>query len=510
MSYQQSNKNNHNMSNNVNSRDNNQNQEGNEGRGYFQAVRRNGRNVGNRRYGGRDDGGRDGGNYHRRQRNQHYEQPPEPQGDPEMFVKPEVNYDMSKDEINDLILPIESFEDLELVDNITRGIFSYGFERPSPIQAKAIRPVSTGRDVIAQAQSGMGKTGAFTIGTLSRVDENVNATQAIVLAHTRELALQIDTVFRQISTHTNLRINMCLKGIPVQENIEKLSGVKGGKPHIIIGTPGRILDMLKRRDMATGHPIINRSALRMLVIDEADEMLGTTNESMARNNHHQQQERKPGFLDQIYNVFQYLPKDIQVCLFSATMGTEFFELTKKFMRDPITVLVKTEELTLEGIKQYFIDVEENKYKFDTLCELYGLLTINQSIIYCNSTRSVEYLTNMLQKNNFMVSCIHGQMTPVEREMTMSDFRSGKSRVLVSTDLLSRGIDVQQVSVVINYDIPTKIESYLHRIGRSGRFGRKGVAINLMTRFDSGRVKNIEQYYSTMIEALPADIQNLLN
>lgn len=510
MSYQQSNKNNHNMSNNVNSRDNNQNQEGNEGRGYFQAVRRNGRNVGNRRYGGRDDGGRDGGNYHRRQRNQHYEQPPEPQGDPEMFVKPEVNYDMSKDEINDLILPIESFEDLELVDNITRGIFSYGFERPSPIQAKAIRPVSTGRDVIAQAQSGMGKTGAFTIGTLSRVDENVNATQAIVLAHTRELALQIDTVFRQISTHTNLRINMCLKGIPVQENIEKLSGVKCGKPHIIIGTPGRILDMLKRRDMATGHPIINRSALRMLVIDEADEMLGTTNESMARNNHHQQQERKPGFLDQIYNVFQYLPKDIQVCLFSATMGTEFFELTKKFMRDPITVLVKTEELTLEGIKQYFIDVEENKYKFDTLCELYGLLTINQSIIYCNSTRSVEYLTNMLQKNNFMVSCIHGQMTPAEREMTMSDFRSGKSRVLVSTDLLSRGIDVQQVSVVINYDIPTKIESYLHRIGRSGRFGRKGVAINLMTRFDSGRVKNIEQYYSTMIEALPADIQNLLN
>lgn len=517
MSYQQSNNNrNHNMSNNVNSSDNNHNQDGNEGRGYFQAVRRNGRNGGNRRYGGnrgegRDGVGRDGNNYHhRRQRNQQYEQPPEPQGEPEIFVKPEVNYEMTKEELEDLVLPVESFEDLDLSDNITRGIFSYGFERPSPIQAKAIRPFSTGRDVIAQAQSGMGKTGAFTIGTISRVDENVNATQAIVLAHTRELALQIDTVFRQISTHTNLRINMCLKGIPVQENIEKLSGAKGGKPHIIIGTPGRILDMLKRRDMATGHPIINRSALRMLVIDEADEMLGTTNESMARNNHHREDDRKPGFLDQIYNVFQFLPKDIQVCLFSATMGSEFFELTKKFMRDPITVLVKTEELTLEGIKQYYIDVEENKYKFDTLCELYGLLTINQSIIYCNSMRSVEYLTNMLQKNNFMVSCIHGQMTPSEREMTMSEFRSGKSRVLVSTDLLSRGIDVQQVSVVINYDIPTKIESYLHRIGRSGRYGRKGVAINFMTRFDSGRVKNIEQYYSTMIEPLPADIQNLLN
>ena len=505
MSYQQSNNTRkYTMNNNVNSSENNKKNNGNEDRGYFQVVRRNGRNGGNR-----DGNGRDGGQY-RRNRQQNYEQPPEPQGEPEMYVKPEVNYEMTKEEIEDLKLPVESFEDLELSDNITRGIFSYGFERPSPIQAKAIRPVSTGRDVIAQAQSGMGKTGAFTIGTLSRIDENVNATQAIILAHTRELALQIDTVFRQISTHTNIRINMCLKGIPVQENIEKLSGVKGGKPHIIIGTPGRILDMLKRRDMKTGHPIINQSALRMLVIDEADEMLGTTNESMARNDRYQDQDRKPGFLDQIYNVFQFLPKDVQVCLFSATMGTEFFELTKKFMREPITVLVKTEELTLEGIKQYFIDVEENKYKFDTLCELYGLLTINQSIIYCNSTRSVEYLTNMLQKNNFMVSCIHGQMTPTEREMTMSDFRSGKSRVLVSTDLLSRGIDVQQVSVVINYDIPTKIESYLHRIGRSGRFGRKGVAINLMTRFDSGRVKNIEQYYSTMIEALPADIQNLLS
>ena len=291
MSYQQTTINRNNMSNNVNSGNENKNNEGNEGKGYFQAVRRNGRNGGGRRYGNNRGGNnRDGGNYSRRR--QQYDQPPEPQGEPEFFTKPEVNYEMTKEEIDDLVLPIDSFEDLELNDNITRGIFSYGFERPSPIQAKAIRPVITGRDVIAQAQSGMGKTGAFTIGTLSRVDENVNATQAIVLAHTRELALQIDTVFRQISTHTNLRINMCLKGIPVQENIEKLSGVKGGKPHIIIGTPGRILDMLKRRDMTTGHPIINQSALRMLVIDEADEMLGTTNESMARNNRHHQ-DRKP-------------------------------------------------------------------------------------------------------------------------------------------------------------------------------------------------------------------------
>lgn len=433
-------------------------------------------------------------------------------------AEPAVNYEKPKPrELNaeervEIKEAVSSFDEMGISENIIRGIFSYGFEKPSIIQARAVRPVLTGNDVIAQAQSGMGKTGAFVVGTLGRIDENQNSIQALVVVHTRELAIQIDTVFRQIAKYTGIRFNLCIKGVPTQENVDKLLGTRGGKPHVVIGTPGRILDMLHRRDRETGSNVINQNTLRMLVIDEADEMLGTSGDSYrsSRRGGDEEEGGSTGFLDQIFKIFNCMPSDIQVCLFSATMGKEFFDITKDFMRNPIEVLVKTEELTLDGIKQYYINVEQQKYKFDTLCELYGLLTINQSIIYCNNLKSVEYLTKMLRENNFMVSYIHGHMQPQERELTMADFRSGKSRVLVSTDLLSRGIDIQQVSVVINYDIPVKVESYLHRIGRSGRYGRKGVAINFMTQQDERRVRDIERYYSTIIDPLPADINNLLS
>ena len=436
---------------------------------------------------------------------------------PEPAMPPKPTPKELSDEDRQLIKePVDSFEEIGLHENIIRGIYSYGFEKPSSIQARAIRPVLSGHDVIAQAQSGMGKTGAFTIGTLGRIDENLNAIQALVVVHTMELALQIDTVFRQIAKYTGIRFSLCIKGIPPQENIEKLSGVRGGKPHVVIGTPGRVLDMLHRRDRDTNKYIIDQNTIRLIVLDEADEILGTSQEMYSRKKREPepgQEGQNPenvGFLEQMFKIFKCMPPDIQVCLFSATMGKEFFEITKDFMRTPLEVLVKTEELTLDGISQYLINVEEQKYKFDTLCELYSLLTINQSIIYCNSLRSVEYLTRMLRDNNFTVSYIHGQMPANEREMTMADFRSGKSRVLVSTDLLSRGIDIQQVSVVINYDIPIKVESYLHRIGRSGRYGRKGVAINFMTKDDERRLRQIEQYYSTIVEPLPADISRLLS
>jgi superfamily II DNA/RNA helicase len=266
--------------------------------------------------------------------------------------------------------------------------------------------------------------------------------------------------------------------------------------------------MLNRKER--GHDVINKSALRIFVVDEADELLSASTEAGDSEQRNGESGESTGFLDQLYNIFKGLPTDIQVCLFSATMSPQFFETTAHFMRKPLEVLVKTEELTLDGIKQYQINVEKQEYKFDTLCELYGLLTINQSIIYCNSLKSVDYLTRALKNSNFMVSSIHGHMTPQERELTMSDFRNGKCRVLVSTDLLSRGIDVQQVSVVINYDVPSKIESYLHRIGRSGRYGRKGVAINFVTDYDDKRVDSIQKYYSTIIEHLPQNISNLLD
>ena len=379
---------------------------------------------------------------------------------------------------------IEKFEDLEIDESIIRGVFSYGFEKPSPIQKKAILPFLSGRDVIAQAQSGTGKTATFTLGVLGRINVSENKTQALVLAHTRELALQINNVFRQIGSYMDIVFNLCIKGVPVGDNIAALCK-KPRKPHIVIGTPGRVLDMINKRALQV-------QTLKMVVIDEADEMLSV------------------GFVDQIYNIMRVMPKDTQVGLFSATMPTGFFDITSKFMNNPVKILVKADQLTLEGIKQFYIDVQKNSYKFETLCDLYSLLTISQSMIYCNNKKVVDDLTYRMKEANFSVSYIHGNMTPQEREETMSAFRSGKTRVLISTDLLSRGIDVQQVSIVINYDVPSNIESYLHRIGRSGRFGRKGVAINFATHYDVEKIKKIEAYYETHIEEMPEDLGTIFN
>jgi len=438
---------------------------------------------------------------------------------PREKIKDDYEYpQLTKEEREEIVQPIDTFDELRdygINEKIIRGIFSYGFEKPSPIQARSVRPIMTGMDVISQAQSGMGKTGAFCIGVLGRIEENKNSVQAIILAHTRELALQIDTVFRQIAIHSDIRVSLCVKGISRQENIDRISGrSRGGRPHIIIGTPGRIIDMINTKDYETGEYIMDISNIKTLVIDEADEMLGTTNSSYQRNSNNEKDDyhhrEDNGFLEQIRKIFITLPGSVQLCLFSATMSQSFFDITKDLMRDPITILVKTEELTLDGIRQYYVNVEENQNKFPTLCALYSLLTISQSIIYCNTLKQVEILTNKLKENDFVVSNIHGRMTAQERELAMAQFRSGKSRVLVSTDLLSRGIDVQQVSVVINYDIPNNIENYIHRIGRSGRYGRKGVAINFITNYNYNSIKTIQEYYSTMIDPLPADIERLLD
>jgi translation initiation factor 4A len=380
---------------------------------------------------------------------------------------------------------IELFDDLDIDEKIIMGVFGYGYEKPSPIQKRGILPILAGRDVIAQAQSGTGKTATFCIGTLGKIKPEENTTQALILAHTRELALQIDTVFRQIGKHTDIRFNLSVKGISPRDNIEELKGGDDNKkPHIVIGTPGRVMDMIRKNALSTNN-------IRLLVIDEADEMLSD------------------GFIEQIHEIFVSLPQISKTALFSATMNEHFFTITNKFMNNPVKILIKTETLTLEGIKQFYIDVEKHDYKFDTLCDIFSVLTVNQSIIYCNSQRIVEMLNDKLTHNNFTVSYIHGNMTSSERELAISEFRNGTSKVLISTDLLGRGIDVQQVSVVINYDVPTKIESYIHRIGRSGRYGRKGLAINFMTYYDKQKVENIEKYYNTQIEELPGNFGDFI-
>jgi len=371
----------------------------------------------------------------------------------------------------------ESFDDLDIKDNLLRGIYGNGYETPSAIQQKAIKPIIDGCDIIAQAQSGTGKTATFSIGLLHRIDETKKETQAIILAHTRELALQIESVIKKLSDYMNVSINLSVGGTTVRNNIDELLK----KPQIVIGTPGRVLDMINKKALDTRD-------LKIMILDEADEMLSKI------------------FSNQIYDIFRFLPNNIQVGLFSATMTPDFFRISKCFMRNPVKILVKDEDLTLEGIKQFYINLEHNEYKYETLCDLYDLCSVSQTIIYCNSRTMVEELYRRLCEDNFSCVCMHGELSQDERNKIMSEFRNGTSRILISTDLLSRGIDIQQVSLVINYDIPNNIESYIHRIGRSGRYGRKGTSINFLTRYDIKKMKDIEEYYHTIIEELPENFK----
>jgi translation initiation factor 4A len=374
----------------------------------------------------------------------------------------------------------ESFDGMELREELLRGIYAYGFEKPSAIQQRGIVPVLKGNDTIAQAQSGTGKTATFAISVLQRVDPTLRECQALVLAPTRELAGQIQKVIIALGDYLNLKVHACVGGTAVREDIRALQdGV-----HVVVGTPGRVYDMINRR-------ALRLDSVLMFVLDEADEMLSR------------------GFKDQIYDVFKFLPEKVQVCLFSATMPLDVLEVTQRFMREPIRILVKRDELTLEGIKQFFIAVEREEWKLDTLCDLYETLTITQAIIYCNTRRKVDWLTEKMQARDFTVSAMHGDMDQRERDLIMREFRSGSSRVLITTDLLARGIDVQQVSLVINYDLPTNRENYIHRIGRSGRFGRKGVAINFLTAGDVRYLRDIEQFYNTQIDEMPMNVADLI-
>jgi len=374
----------------------------------------------------------------------------------------------------------ESFDDMNLKDELLRGIYAYGFEKPSYIQQRGIIPVVKDRDTIAQAQSGTGKTATFSVAALQKIDESNPDTQVLILAPTRELAQQIHKVLNALGDYMKVVSHACVGGTAVREDIQILQ--KGVQ--IVVGTPGRVNDMINRN-------ALRLPKLRLFCLDEADEMLSR------------------GFKDQIYDVFQYLPSEVQVCLFSATMPVEILQMTKRFMRNPVRILVKKEQLTLEGIKQFYVAVEREDWKLDTLCDLYETLTITQAIIYCNTRRKTEWLCDKMTHRDFTVSAMHGDMDMPDRQLIMKEFRSGSSRVLITTDLLARGIDVQQVSLVINYDLPSNRENYIHRIGRSGRFGRKGVAINFVTSEDVRSLRDIEQFYNTQIEEMPMDVSELM-
>ncbi len=382
---------------------------------------------------------------------------------------------------------------LNLKTKLLRGIYAYGFEKPSSIQQKGIYPMvwrkpdNTGKDLIAQAQSGTGKTGCFVTGALQIIDTELkindkNVTQILILAPTHELATQILNVADSIGKFVKVKTKLLIGGTSVDKDREELDN---NPPHIAIGTPGRVHDMIRRKYLKTDN-------IQSIILDEADEMLSA------------------GFKEQVYKIFQFMPNEIQICLFSATMPPELENLTKRFMRNPSKILVKTEELTLQGIAQYFVKIDGDAQKFLTIKDLFSSLNIAQAIIYCNSTKRVDDLEEAMRADQYPVRKIHGKMSEDEREAVFKAFKDGGCRVLITSDLFARGIDVQQVSIVINFDVPKCERTYIHRIGRSGRWGRKGIAINFISKHDANRLRHFEQVYNTQIEEMPANFTEHLN
>ncbi|KAI9093829.1 eukaryotic initiation factor 4A-III [Phlyctochytrium arcticum] len=370
---------------------------------------------------------------------------------------------------------------MNLREELLRGIYSYGFERPSVFQQRAIPPVIKGHDVIAQHQWGTGKTAIFSISVLQSLDMTKKECQALILAPTWELAQQIQKVVIALGDYMNITCHACIGGTNVRDDMRALeAGV-----HVVVGTPGHVFDMMDCRALKTDH-------IKMFVLDEADKMLYR------------------GFKEQIYEVFQLLPPATQVVLLSATMPVEVLDVTKRFMREPVHILVKPDKV-LEGIRQFYIAVEKEDWKLDTLCDLFETVTVAQAVIFCNTRRKVDWLTEKMQSREFAVSAMHGDMTQQERDDIMKEFRSGSSRVLITTDLIPLGIDFPvyyAVILVINYDLPSNKEDYIHRIGRSGRFGRKGVCVNFVAQEDVRMLREIEEFYNIKIEEMSVGINYL--
>ena len=396
--------------------------------------------------------------------------------DPETIT---TTIEETQNQLQDEFPIVQTWDEYDIKSELLRGIYAYGFENPSEIQKKAIMPIIKGRDIFAQAQSGSGKTGTFSIGTLQNIDTSINCIQAIILAPTHELAKQISTVITNLGAFMEgLVVKTIIGGTSIQEDV---ADIREKCPHIIVGCTGRIYDMIIRKYLKV-------SNVKMLVLDEADEMLSK------------------GFKDQIYNIFQHLSQKLQLVLFSATMPEDILNMTQKIMKNPVAITMKKENLNLDCIKQYFVALGDDLHKYDTLKDLFSTISVNQCIIYCNNVKRVIDLQSAMTNDGYSVCSIHSSMDKAEREKVFANFRQGTYRVLISSNITARGIDVQQVSTVINFDVPKCVHTYLHRIGRSGRWGRKGLAINFITKRDVFTMKKIEKYYNISIDELPGTIK----
>jgi len=374
-----------------------------------------------------------------------------------------------------------NFDTLKLNENLLKGVYLYGFSEPSKIQIKGIGSILTGRDCILQSQSGTGKTATYLLGIMNRLEENKKH-QGIIITPTRELANQVYDVATELGKYTTHNIVKCTGGTDINQNRNEVKNSS-----IVIGTLGRIHHMINEKKF-------NINKLKFIVLDEADELLSD------------------GITEKIKYIFEVAPTNIQIILISATMSINVFNFSNKYIHDPIKILLKNNEIVVDLISQFYLDVENEEFKFDTLLDLYNLISTSQAIIFCNTIRKVEWLEQNLKENNFPITVIHSNMTQTERDNVVREFRDGKTRLLLTTDLLSRGIDIPQVNMVINYDLPPNKETYVHRIGRCGRFDKTGVAITMVKMSDAMDVKTfnkMKHFYKMNIKELPDNIEKYL-
>jgi superfamily II DNA/RNA helicase len=373
------------------------------------------------------------------------------------------------------------FNELNLNEDLLKGVYLYGFTQPSSIQLKGITALSTNKDCILQSQSGTGKTATYLLGVLNKLT-NDKCVQGIIVTPTRELCDQVTLVASELAKFTKHSIVKCVGGTNIQQNIKELRTAS-----VVVGTLGRLNHMINEKKL-------NIHNLKFIVLDEADELL---EEGMPRT---------------LVDLFDFAPNGVQVILISATMSKNLFTTSSRFVHDPIKVLLKNHEIAVDLISQFYIDVETEEFKFDTLLDLYNLVSTSQTIIFCNTIRKIEWLEENLKKNNFPITVIHSNMTQPERDLVVKEFRDGKTRLLLTTDLLSRGIDIPQVNMVINYDLPVNKETYMHRIGRTGRFANKGVSITMVRMKDPADAKTLfrmQQFYKINIKEMPTDINKYL-
>ena len=369
-----------------------------------------------------------------------------------------------------MILETKLFRDLNISDEIKSAICDMKFEEMTPIQAKSIEPIMSGKDVIAQAPTGTGKTCAFGIPVIENIDVNCDKVQALILCPTRELANQIANELRSLCKYkANVRTLSVYGGQPMDRQIMALKK----KPQIIIGTPGRVMDHLRRRTLKLDD-------LRMLVLDEADEMLNM------------------GFREDIDTILQSAPNEKQFILFSATLPKAIQDIASEYQKDAERISVVKKTVTVDTIKQYYIDVNE-RYKIEVLSRMMEVTAFKLGVVFCNTKRGVDEVCEALQHRGFSAEALHGDMKQLQRDSVMAKFRKGLVNILVATDVAARGIDVDDIDVVFNYDVPTDEEYYVHRIGRTGRAMRQGLSYTLCTPKDRSKLRFIQNYTKSKIE-----------